>query len=56
MEGEVVIVPGVAPKQDGAGVTVEGVVEKPHGTRHGRYDDLRQENFPFGSSVYLETC
>ena len=38
LEGDVVVVVGVAAEQEGAGVPVKGVGDKPHGTCHrGHY-------------------
>ena len=40
MEGDVVVVVGIASKQKGTGVTVKGVVDKPHRTGHCGHNNL----------------
>ena len=42
VECEVLVVVGVAPEQEGAGVSVEWVGEEPHGTRHCSHHNLKQ--------------
>ena len=40
LEGDVVVVVGVASKQKGTGVTVKGVVDKSHGAGHCGHNNL----------------
>ena len=40
MEGDVVVVVGIASKQKGTGVSVKGVVDKPHRTGHCGHNNL----------------
>ena len=44
MESDVVVVVGVASKQKGTGVTVKGVVDKPHRTGHCGHNNLGGKN------------
>ena len=42
LEGDVVVVVGVAAEQEGTGVLVKGVGDKPHGTCHRGHNHLGQ--------------
>lgn len=55
MEGDVVVVVGVASKQKGTGVTVKGVVDKPHRTGHCGHNNLGINGLLIILSIHLNS-
>ena len=53
LEGDVVVVVGVASKQKGTGVTVKGVADKSHGAGHCSHNNLVRVKQFVGNLIHL---